>query len=196
VTGPLAGAYIDADGDSFGANANRDSFCVSSMSLQETTMYSAQSGGDCNDSTATRTVSSNGHQYTGADQTPGKAEKCEGYDSDCDGVIDDGCPSDFTTANLRDHGTYKGTPDTTTNYDCPSGKVMSGIRVHGKIPLGFCGGAVGVFGVRLICTDPAISVNNNNDPFTYSTSNTLSESTNVIGQSPSPDGGYGWDTIP
>lgn len=187
--------YRDVDGDGAGPNSTGRSFCFNSMTASERATYSTTTGGDCNDSTATRSVPSNGHQYTGADQTPGRQEVCEGYDGDCDGVIDDGCPSSFSIANLRSLNQTAGTGSGWTYYDCPAGEVMSGIRVHGKIPLGFCSGSTGVFGVRPVCSKPVINAATANDPISYSSSNTSIGQGPLMGQSPSPDGGCGWDTI-
>lgn len=187
--------YRDVDGDGYGPNSSGFDFCFSSMTTNEQNTYPTSNGGDCNDSTTQRQVASNGHLYTGVDQAPNKIEVCEGLDNNCDGVIDDGCPVDFNVRNARSANDAQGTGSGWQLFECPGNKVMSGIRVRGKIPAGFCGGETGVFGVHAICTDPNISVNTNNNPFTYTTVNSSSEEGSILGFAPGPDGGCGWNTI-
>lgn len=180
--------YRDADGDMYGFDVANDWFCVSSMNATERANYPVTVGGDCNDSLSSKTVASNGFVYNGTAQSPGLPEICDSFDNDCDGDWDEGCPATFLAGIPRDHGTYKGSPDTTNTYDCPIGKVMSGIRVLGKVPAGLCF-AQGVFGIQLICTNPSIDVLSDLIPWGYVADNVLQwESQVPIGETPVPVG--------
>lgn len=60
--------YIDKDMDTFGLETDAKCLCY------PTGLYKATKGGDCNDETAL--------------VYPGRPEECDGFDNDCDGIVD------------------------------------------------------------------------------------------------------------
>jgi len=65
--------YLDADHDGFGLDSDSKCLCAA------TGDYTALVGGDCDDN--------DGNNF------PGNTESCDGYDNDCDGLVDDADPS-------------------------------------------------------------------------------------------------------
>ncbi|GMV39333.1 MAG: hypothetical protein AMXMBFR64_10490 [Myxococcales bacterium] len=71
--------YMDMDGDGFGVVGGAKCLCGPSG------VYTATKAGDCND--------------TQPAVNPGATEKCNGFDDDCDGQVDEGCAAPVTWTN-------------------------------------------------------------------------------------------------
>jgi hypothetical protein len=106
-------------------------------------------------------------------------ELCNGADDDCEGVTDDGCPTDVNTSGgTRSTGSAGGGGGSPFTIDCPNGQALVGLDVRSGSE---------VDGVRGVCQDLRRAENTGASPYTYAVSR--GGALNTTGWAADQDGG-------
>ncbi len=104
-------------------------------------------------------------------------ERCNGQDLDCDGTVDNGCPSSLGTGGDRNLTANGGGGGDVFRLVCPSGQLAVGLDVRSASELDR---------IQVVCQRLVLGENRNGDPYTYS-----SAATGVQSRTGSAGGGGG-----
>jgi hypothetical protein len=99
--------------------------------------------------------------------TDPSGESCNGLDDDCNGTVDNGCPSSLGTGSDRSLTSYGGNGGSTFRLVCPSGQMAVGVDIRSASELDR---------VQVICQALTLNEDRGSDPYTYQSAATGGQS--------------------